>query len=301
MEIFYSRAAKPEDFEALVLLVQAHLQADYQGENTFSAGDLQRMWEACQPETDTLVLTDASESLVAFAWFPSRVRRENMFIVDPLFFVLPSARGKVEAQLIESVETRRLPPDLPRKVVQPMITNTVIEQALIKAGYTFELAFQKMVIAFEEEPLVEQISAGLEIRPFVVGKDEQQAYAADEEASLDKGYSRPVPYEAWASRMLNDPELCFLAWDGVQVAGGVYTQVYEGQGLVHHLGVRRPWRQRGVGASLMHITFAACYRVGLRKVWLEVDTRSPTRANHLYEKIGMRIVGARSYYQKALQ
>jgi mycothiol synthase len=301
MEKYFARPAQFQDFEAVFSLIQTHFQADYQGEALFLAENLHQIWDACDLETDTLVLVDPSGQIIAHAWFPSCVRKD-MVVIEPLFFVLPATRGLgLEAVLIEMVENgRRNVPPASQVVLQPMITNSPMQEALHQAGYSFELAFQKMVMTFEQMPAEKHPPAGLDIRPLHLGHDEQKAYEADEEASLDKGYAHPIPFEAWASRMLNDPELCFLAWDGAEVAGGVYTQIYEGQGLVHHLGVRRPWRNRGVGASLMHQTFAACFRTGLRKVWLEVDTQSPTRAHKLYEKLGMKMVGVRSYYQKVL-
>lgn len=281
-------------------LMEAHLKADYQGENSFSAGDLRPLWESMALETETWCVFDG-EPLVVWAWFPSRMR-EDVRVVDLQVFILPSARGKgLEFSALQAVEDRCLSATGGRTVIQPMITNDPMVQALTQAGYTFELAFQKMVISLPQAPDVEPPPSGLLISPFRLGEDEQKAYEADEEASQDKGYSSPVPFDKWTSRMLNNPELCFLAWDGAQIAGGVYTQIYDGQGLVHHLGVRRPWRNRGLGARLMQQTFAACYQAGVRKVWLEVDTKSLTRANRLYEKLGMQIVGVRSYFQKELK
>ena len=300
MNKFYTRAANFDDFDAVVSLIRTHLLEDYQGEQVFSDADLQQMWEACKLETDTCVVVEPSAGVVAYAWFPYRTR-DDLIVIDPQFFVPPDIRGQgVEMRLIEAAEKRRVDhPNVARIAVQPMVTNAPLQQALQQAGYSLALAFQKMVIALTQESEIKPPPAGIEIRPFV-RQDEQKAYAADEEASLDKGYASPVPFDQWTSRMLNNPELCFLAWDGEQVAGGVYTQVYEGQGLVHHLGVRRPWRGRGLGARLMEQTFAACYQAGVRKVWLEVDLQSPTGANRLYERIGMRRVGVRSYYVKEI-
>ena len=297
---FYTRPAMLDDFDTVLPLVQAHLAADYQGENSLSAEDLQQIWEAFNLETDTSVVTDSSGRILGHGWFPSR-ERDNMTILDPQFYVLPDLRGQgIEVLLLDAAEKRAMTNSGGMVVIQPMVTNVTACQALEQAGYKFELAFQKMVVEFDQPPSSGEFPAGLDIRTFVPGKDEQAAYQADEEASLDKDYSHPVPFERWAARMLNNPELCFLAWDGEEVAGGVFTQNYEGQGLVHHIGVRRPWRKRGLGAALMQRTFFACYVAGLGKIWLEVDTTSPTGATRLYERIGMRVVGVRSYFSKEI-
>ncbi|HNB51053.1 MAG TPA: GNAT family N-acetyltransferase [Anaerolineales bacterium] len=299
MDTFYSRPANSKDFDVVAALMEAHFQADYQGESSFSAADLHSLWESIALEMETWGVFEGDRG-IAWAWFPSRTR-EEVQVVDLQVFILPSERGMgLETRMLKAVEDRFQPAKVGRTIIQPMVTNEPMAQALKQAGYTFELAFQKMVISAAQMPEVETPPPGLLICPFRIGVDEQKAYEADEEASQDKGYSSPVPFEKWVSRMLNNPEFCFLAWDGEQIAGGVYTQIFEGQGLIHHLGVRRPWRNRGLGARLMQQTFAACYLAGVRKIWLEVDTQSLTGANRLYEKLGMQIVGVRSYYQKEL-
>lgn len=301
MPEFYTRPATLNDFEPVYALVHLHWAIDYQNEASFSQEDLQQVWASLNLETETCVVTDHSGQIVGHGWFPARMP-DDLMILDPQFFVLPDMREQgVEKLLIEAAEKPGQGKSEGKLLLQPMVTNSPACQALAYAGYKYELAFQKMVIEFDQPPAQGEAPVGLDIRPFVVGKDEQAAYQADEEASLDKGYARSVPFDRWSARMLNNPELCFLAWEGEQVAGGVFTQNYQGQGLVHHIGVRRPWRGRGLGAVLMQHTFLACFEAGLQKAWLEVDTASPTGANRLYERIGMRVVGVRSYYSKELE
>jgi ribosomal protein S18 acetylase RimI-like enzyme len=54
------------------------------------------------------------------------------------------------------------------------------------------------------------------------------------------------------------------------------------------LSVRREWRRRGLGVSLLQRAFAALYDRGLPTIGLGVDAENPTGALGLYERAGMR-------------
>ena len=66
-------------------------------------------------------------------------------------------------------------------------------------------------------------------------------------------------------------------------------------GWVASLGVRRPWRGAGSGAALLlRRVRASSSAAGMTRVGLGVDAESPTGANRLYERVGMRVVRSRS-------
>lgn len=54
------------------------------------------------------------------------------------------------------------------------------------------------------------------------------------------------------------------------------------------LGVRRPWRARGIGRALLVTAFVAVHARGGEAVELGVDAANPTGATRLYEDVGMR-------------
>lgn len=91
-----------------------------------------------------------------------------------------------------------------------------------------------------------------------------------------------------------DPALWQLAWDGDQLAGLILAFAESpGEpdlGWVGSLGVRPPWRGRGVGEALLRAAFRELHRHGLRRVALGVDTENETGALRLYERVGMRAV-----------
>jgi ribosomal protein S18 acetylase RimI-like enzyme len=60
-------------------------------------------------------------------------------------------------------------------------------------------------------------------------------------------------------------------------------------GWVRSLGVRRPWRRRGLGLALLLASFGAFWERGTRTIGLGVDGENTTGAVRLYEKAGMRV------------
>ena len=90
-----------------------------------------------------------------------------------------------------------------------------------------------------------------------------------------------------------DPTLWFLAMDGEQLAGMALCKQSSTEdpdmGWVRVLGVRRPWRKRGLGLALLLHSFAELKRRGKKRTGLGVDSGSLTGATHLYEKAGMHV------------
>jgi ribosomal protein S18 acetylase RimI-like enzyme len=66
------------------------------------------------------------------------------------------------------------------------------------------------------------------------------------------------------------------------------------------LGVRRPWRGRGLGRALLLRTFAEFRRRGVTRVTLGVDAENPTGATRLYESVGMDVELEAVVYEKTL-
>ena len=71
-------------------------------------------------------------------------------------------------------------------------------------------------------------------------------------------------------------------------------------GWVLDLGVRRPWRGRGLGHALLLGVFGKLYRRGFTRVGLEVDAASETGATRLYERAGMRVTRRYDWYERRL-
>jgi GNAT superfamily N-acetyltransferase len=72
-------------------------------------------------------------------------------------------------------------------------------------------------------------------------------------------------------------------------------------GWVNVLGVRRPWRKRGLGLALLQHSFGEFYSRGKHRAGLGVDASSLTGATRLYEKAGMKPIRQFTVSQKVLR
>jgi ribosomal protein S18 acetylase RimI-like enzyme len=93
--------------------------------------------------------------------------------------------------------------------------------------------------------------------------------------------------------------------DGDEITGFNICQAHSfddpDKGWVATLGVRRPWRKRGIGLALLRHSFNEFYRRGLRRAGLGVDAQNLTGALRLYESAGMHVEQAFDQYEKELR
>jgi GNAT superfamily N-acetyltransferase len=102
-----------------------------------------------------------------------------------------------------------------------------------------------------------------------------------------------------------DPSLWILAMDGEEIAGLSLCNPKLGTdwetGMVEPLGVRRPWRRKGLGLALLQYTFGEFLKRGYKQVALSVDTQNLSGATRLYKKAGMRVAREFVVYEKELR
>lgn len=180
-------------------------------------------------------------------------------------------------------------------------------RALIEAaGFAGIRHTRVMHMDLPQEPPQPQWPAGIALRPCVPERDVRTVFEAEQEAFRDHWGHLPTPFEVWYQRQVAsqerfDPLLWFLAWDGEQLAGLALCGYYQQSGVVDTLGVRRPWRRRGLGMALLRHAFGEFYRRGTADVGLGVDSQSLTGATRLYERAGMRILMGYDLYEKELR
>jgi ribosomal protein S18 acetylase RimI-like enzyme len=158
-----------------------------------------------------------------------------------------------------------------------------------RSSYTMEIAL--------DAPLPVTLPEGIELRGF------RTEDAGVLRAALNDAFSEdPFWHEVTEANLREfylgargyDPALWLLAWDGPELAG--FSLSYPERmgdrqlGWVGTLGVRAPWRRRGLGGALLRASFNALYDRGLRKVGLGVDSQNATGALRLYEEAGMHRV-----------
>jgi ribosomal protein S18 acetylase RimI-like enzyme len=181
-----------------------------------------------------------------------------------------------------------------RVVVQHYINsaNEASRRLLENSGYTPVRGIYVMVAALDESPTLPHWPADISVRTFVPGRDERAVYEAVEDAFRDL-WGRPSnPFERFVRETEKgsfDPSLWFLAVEGHEIAGITLCKTLAGEGWVDVVGVRRPWRNRGLGLALLRHAFTEYHRRGTHRVSLSVDAESITGAPRLYERAGMRV------------
>lgn len=181
-------------------------------------------------------------------------------------------------------------------------------QALEDRGYRLIRHSLRMEIELDRPPPRPVWPEGIVVRTFENG-DARAVYEAQEEAFADHREYVPEPYDEWAHGMLGRPDfdrsLWFLAWDGADLAGFALCAPHEwGQpelGWVDSLGVRRPWRRRGLGLALLLHCLGEFRHRGKPAVGLGVDAENLTGAVRLYERAGMKVVRRYDIYEKELR
>jgi ribosomal protein S18 acetylase RimI-like enzyme len=180
-------------------------------------------------------------------------------------------------------------------------------------GYRYIRSSYRMMINLDAPPLEPVWPEGLTIRTYDPETDVEAVFRADQEIFRDHFGFIEEPYEAGLARFKHfmtghkdfDPSLWWLAMDGEEIAGICLCRSHSYDdpdlGYVSTLGVRRPWRKRGLGLAFLQHAFGEFYRRGKRKAGLGVDAENLTGALHLYEKAGMHVHMQLDLFEKELR
>lgn len=225
--------------------------------------------------------------------------------------------GAALAEWAEARGRQLLPsaPDGARVILRQFKMNAdeAAGRLLVAQGYQVVRHNLRMVIDFDGPPAEPVVPEGLIIRPMIRGREERATIMAVREEFRDHWGNVETPieqdYEEWLHFMETsptcDPSLFFVAVDDDQIAGTTFGQAAWVEdpeaGWIYALGVRRPWRRRGVALALLQTCFAEFYRRGKRRAKLGVDADSLTGATRLYEKAGMRVERVFDAYEKELR
>ena len=243
--------------------------------------------------------------------------------VHPYIWLLvdPDREGQgLEEYLLEWAEKRalqvfdRLDPDLRVAMRCHVIhANESSQKAQLAAGFKQIRHSFRMQIEMKESPPQPDWPDGIEMRMYDPAHDARTVYEIDEEVFRDHfGYIPEEPEEGFKDFMHHmtgddsyDPALWFLATEGEEIVGMCICRKYgdEGKdsGHISILGVRRPWRRKGIGLALLQHAFGEFYRRGKKKVVLGVDAESLTGATDLYKKAGMYVLRQFDLYEKELR
>ena len=184
------------------------------------------------------------------------------------------------------------------------IGDTAARELHENEGYKPIRFFWRMEIDLDGPPPVPSWPEGIELRPFDVEVHDYLLYRAHSEAFNDHWGHTPSPYEDWQHNMspeTNDTSLWYVAWDGDQIAGYCLCKYRMENAWVGTLGVRRPWRKRGLGLAFLYHSFGEFYKRGHTNIHLGVDAASQTGATRLYKRAGMHVAAEYVTYEKELR
>jgi mycothiol synthase len=296
-----------DDLEAVLALFNA-CSIEQVGKALLEETEMQTEWESSNfnLETDTQAVLAPDGKLVGYVALWDRAPHVRIYAEGR---VHPEYTGRSIGTALSEWAEERARQSIPkategaRVVLQQstLNTNTVAQALLCQQGYRLVRHFFSMVIEMDGPPPEPAVPEEITIRPFVRDQEARALVLARREGFKDHWGHVETPFEEdykeWTHWMDDDPSfdqsLWFVAVDGEEIAGFslCYSIVAEDpdMGEVATLGVRRPWRRRGLGLALLHHSFGELYRCGKPKANLGVDAQNLTGATRLYEKAGMHV------------
>jgi GNAT superfamily N-acetyltransferase len=235
--------------------------------------------------------------------------------------VHPEFEGQgIGTKLMEWAEVRarqsiiRVPEDA--RVVMRSGTHSHYDPArdlLVDRGMNLVRHFLTMAIDMDAEPEPARWPSDIQVRPMNDQEELIDIVHAVRDAFQDHWGYFETPfdeeYKQWLHFTENDdkfdPKLWFLAMDGDEIAGVSLCRLESDEdpnmSWVSVLGVRRPWRRKGLGLALLKHSFTEFWQRGKKQAGLGVDAGSLTGATGLYEKAGMSSIRQFDLYEKELR
>jgi mycothiol synthase len=306
------RAPREKDIPAILTLLRESDDAEFGQHDDWTAEDIHQDWTSIDPAQDAWLVLTPEGALAGYA----TVFNQGSGKIFGDGYVHPAQHecgiGTALIHLCES-RAREMIDTAPMgaRVSIGFGANGLSEEAgalFAHEGYTPIRNFYRMRIYMTEEPPAPIWPGGVTLRTLKSGEevlaDQRAVFAAVEEAFADHWGHVPRAFESWIERVNRedfDPTLWHIAEEDGQIAGFSLCRQTAETGWLNTLGVRRPWRARGLGMALLLHTFGEFYRRGMPTVVLGVDAQNLTGALRLYERAGMHIAMRFTTYEKELR
>jgi mycothiol synthase len=296
---FTVRAATVDDVSAINELITA-ADVDIQGWSESSESEILGWWRHIDLERDSFVL-EADGAVAAYG-----VGFAHGDVLELDGFVHPERRGRgLGKWLVDRMEARAREREQPKLHAYALAQDERAHRLFELSGMRELRRYYRMMIDLDAEPAPAEWPEGLRVETFKQ-EDARAFHDAMGEAFADEwGFVR-MPFEEWAEvRFVKDPDydptLWFVVREGDEIAAVMRNEPdRSGAGFVGALGVRKPWRKRGLGLALLQHAFGEFYRRGKPRVALGVDAENPTGATRLYERAGMYVAYEVVTYGKQL-
>lgn len=99
--------------------------------------------------------------------------------------------------------------------------------------------------------------------------------------------------------LARNPNTCFVAEEGGELAGVILAGHDGRRGFIHHMAVAEAYRRRGVGAALAERALEALRAEGIHKVALLAFKRNEA-GNAFWERMGFTVRDDLNYRNRAL-
>ncbi|MDQ4034783.1 MAG: GNAT family N-acetyltransferase [Chloroflexota bacterium] len=298
------------DIADIVRIINAEAAAD--GVDEVWPEEGMRSWFAhptdqFDPARD-VVLAEVDGAVVATGrteWVDTRDGRHREF--RHVASVLPERRGAgIGTAMLQELEARAVRRASEQQFDrEPVLMSFAAvgrpgEAFLAANGYSVARWFFDMVRPNLDERVAElPLPDGLELRP-VTPDQHETIWRANREAFRDHWGGSDESIEVM-NRILGDPDtdtsLWLIAWDGDQVAGGVWNEIRSAEnealglrrGWLDSVFTRRAWRRRGLAGALIARSLNLLREGGMTSAALGVDADNPTGALGLYEAAGFKV------------
>jgi mycothiol synthase len=285
--------------------------------------------EVCNAETQALYGEADVDAAAVAAWFGlpdiamfvterngrvvgyADVRVEGEGARFPVDIRVHPEAGTAEAgALVDATEAWARERAKPGGQMRAFVAERALSYRAAVAERGYELIRHSFVMEIELPETIEEPAwpEGMVVRTYDPERDETAVYECVQESFADHWDFHPVTLETWngfrASDPRFDPALWWLVEDGDELAAvSLNAWHFSGDprfGWVNTLGVRRPWRRRGLGLALLLHSFCDFAARGATRVGLGVDAENTTGAVRLYERAGMRPVRRHDSYSRTL-
>jgi ribosomal protein S18 acetylase RimI-like enzyme len=216
-------------------------------------------------------------------------------------FVAQGFKGQgLGAEIVSRIEAAAAREGVPRIHSFALAADEAAQELFRGRGFREVRRFYEMAIELDAPPEPPAVAVE-EFGP----DDAREFHAALDESFRDHWEHQTQSFDEWWGRRHDEwydaqGPIFFLVRDGGEVAAVIRNEARENGGYVGALGVRRAYRGRGYAKALLLHSFRAFWDRGLRRVTLGVDSESPTRATHLYERVGMHVETVVITFEKAL-
>lgn len=179
-----------------------------------------------------------------------------------------------------------------------------------REGYVMVRHFYEMVRPTLDDIRHDTLPTGLEVRP-AAPEHIRPLFDADAEAFRDHWGgvdTSEAAFRRWTDDPRFDPSLFVVAWEGDQIAAGVFNVIDSAEnekhgyarGILGAVFTRRPWRRRGLARALISRSFELLRERGMTSAVLGVDATNPNEALRLYESSGFAISTSYTAYRKPI-